>query len=107
MLPRHIATILRADVHRSLHIDAKKLATQKKELVWRQEGPAHFVADVTGGAYVLRKVDSRSRVASQRHRWKSLWVPIDSPNIRELALEKRREWARGAAEVHYERPTSP
>ena len=66
-------------------------------------GELHFVAEVTGGSYVLRRADSGSRVKRHQHRWVALWCPIDSPDIKELALEKRRTWAKGAAEAHYER----
>lgn len=105
MLPEHIRTVLRADIHKTVHIADKNRHATMRVLRWRQEGPHHFVAEVGGGSYVLRRVDSGSRVKRQRYRWKSLWVPNDSPHIKELALERLKEWARGAAEVHYERNT--
>lgn len=106
MLPEHVGTIakiLGADAHRTAHIDVKNLDAQRRNLVWHHHGLDHYVADVVGGAYVLRKVDSRSRVKRHRYRWKSLWVPIDSPHPKELACERRKDWAKGAAEVHYRR----
>lgn len=95
--------IIRADVERGAHLDEKSRRAALNELVWVEHDPEHFVATVPGGAYVLRKVDSRSRVRSQRYRWKALWAPVDSPDVKELALEKRKEWSRGAAEAHYKR----
>lgn len=95
--------IVRADAHRAAHIDAKNLRAASTELIWHHHGLDHYVAGVRGGSYVLRKVDSGSRIKRHRYRWKALWAPIDSPDIKELALERRKDWARGAAEAHYKR----
>lgn len=98
-----IANQVKADRARDHHLGEKAAGSAMTDLVWKEIDVDHLVAEVPGGSYVLRKVDSRSRVARQRYRWLALWVPADSPVTRELALEKRKEWARAAAAVHYRR----
>jgi hypothetical protein len=98
-----IANQVKADRERDQHLGEKAQGAAMTDLNWREIDAEHLVAEVAGGSYVLRKVDSRSRVARQRYRWLALWVPTDSPHPRELALEKRKEWARAAAAVHYRR----
>lgn len=100
-----VANQVKADRERDAHLGEKARGAAMADLVWREIDADHLVAEVPGGSYVLRKVDSRSRVARQRYRWRSLWVPADSPDVRELALERRKEWARSAAAIHYRRNT--
>lgn len=95
--------IVRADAAKAAHIAEKNRRAALRRLRWVAHGERHFVATVDGGAYVLRRQDSGSRVKRHRYRWIALWAPIDSPDIKELALERRYQWAKGAAEAHYER----
>jgi|GEM_PF-6454779 len=102
MLP--ILNVVRADAARAAHIDEKRLLAADKALHWVKAGPHHYVAEVPGkGSYVVRRVDSKSRVRRQRYRWLALWAPIDSPDVQELALEKLMEWGKAVAMAHYKR----
>lgn len=74
-------------------------------LTWQRIGHDEFLAESEHGIYHVRRVNSGSRVPSQRYRWRALWAPL-SGTVRELALEKRLGWSKGAAEAHHRRSSN-
>lgn len=100
-----IVNQVKADRERDVHLGQKARASAEQDLVWERLAPDLLSARVEGGVYQLRKVDSGSRVPYQRFRWRIVWR-ADTGYQRELALERRQEWAKAAAEIHYRRMQS-
>lgn len=92
---------LRGDIARAAHIEDKAKAIA--ELKWRPVGMRSSMAYAPNGIYRVSRVDSGSRVARYRYRFKAVFIPSDSDGEIEIALESKREWALLAAVNHFKR----